>query len=122
MPHVIDHKIYHHDQKLGWVDGSHVRGDAGMKLGWVENGFIFNEHDGRKIAYIRENQLVYENGRAPSALEHINEEIQGNIPIPDHGASNVRLDLEPTQKRGARRETGEGRREKGEVGIPMQPW
>ena len=92
MPHVLDRKIYHHDQKLGWIDGGHIRDDAGNKLGWFENGFVFHEN-GHKVAYIHENQLVYENGRTPSSLEHINEEIQGDVPILEKCAIKVLFDL-----------------------------
>ena len=93
MPHIIDNKIYHDDQKIGWIDGIHIRDMSNNKLGWFENGFVYSENGARKVAYIHENELVYENGRPSSALEHINEEIQGNIPILAKCAVKVLLDL-----------------------------
>jgi hypothetical protein len=92
MPHVIDNKIIHDDQKIGWIDGEHIRDMSNNKLGYFENGFVYRE-DGRKVAYIHENELCYENGESPSALEHINEAIEGNIPILTKCAIKVLLDL-----------------------------
>lgn len=93
MPKVIDNKIWHDDQKIGWIDGEHIRDMANTKLGWFENGFVYRESDARKIAYIHENELCYENGRTPSSLEHINEEVQGNVPMLAKCAIKVLFDL-----------------------------
>ena len=92
MPHVIDGKVWHNGQKIGWVDGEHIRDMEGKKLGYFQNGFVYNE-SGYKEAYIEENELHYENGMSASVLEHINEEIEGNIPILEKCAIKVLLDL-----------------------------
>ena len=92
MPHVIDNKIWHDSQKLGWIDGEHIRDMSNNKLGYFENGFVYNE-TGHKVAYIHENELMYENGREPSSLEHINVDIQGNIPILAKCAIKTLFDL-----------------------------
>jgi hypothetical protein len=78
--HIIDHKIYHNDEKLGWIDGEHIRDASDNKIGYFENGFIFNE-SAQKMAYIHENELVFENGNPSISLEHINGEIQGTEPL-----------------------------------------
>ena len=92
MPHVIDGKVWHNGQKIGWIDGEHVRDMANKKLGYFQNGFVYNE-SGHKEAYIEENELHYENGRTASNIEHINEEIEGNIPILEKCAIKVLFDL-----------------------------
>jgi hypothetical protein len=58
----------------------------------VVDNKIYNEA-GHKVAYIHENELCYENGRESSPLEHVNEEIQGNIPILAKCAIKTLLDL-----------------------------
>jgi hypothetical protein len=81
MIKIIDDKIFRDGQKLGWIDGAHIRSEEnGAKLGYVQSPFIFNE-DGHKIAYMRENQLMFENGQSPIPLEHINAEVEGTYPL-----------------------------------------
>jgi hypothetical protein len=92
MPRVIDNKIWHNGQKIGWIDGEHIRDEENKKLGYFENGFVYNE-SGYKVAYIKENELCYENGRSPSELEHVNELIEGGIPMLAKCAIKVLFDL-----------------------------
>jgi hypothetical protein len=92
MPHVIDNKIWHDGQRIGWVDGEHIRDDENKKLGYFENGYVYNE-SGHKVAYIHENELCYENGRPPSELEHVNELIQGGISMLAKCAIKVLFDF-----------------------------
>ena len=77
---IIDGKIWKDTQKIGWIDGIHIRDMSNTKLGYFENNFIYNQ-DGRKLAYIHENQLMFENGSSAIPLEHINQEIQGTVPL-----------------------------------------
>jgi hypothetical protein len=77
---IIDHKIYHDGQKMGWIDGEHVRDGSNAKLGYFQNGCIYNE-TGQKIAYIHENDLMFENGQSAIPLEHINGQIEGTDPL-----------------------------------------
>ncbi len=92
MPHIIDNRVWHNGEKIGWIDDHHIRDEANDKLGYFENGYIYNE-SGYKVAYIHENELCYENGRPASDLEHVNEEIQGSVPILAKCAVKVLLDL-----------------------------
>jgi len=92
MPHVIDNKVWHNGQRIGWIDGEHIRDEENNKLGYFESGFVYNA-SGYKVAYIKENELYYENGRSPSSLEHINEEVEGNIPMLTKCAIKVLFDL-----------------------------
>lgn len=89
---VFDNKIWHDGQKIGWIDGGHIRDLSSNKIGYFENGFVYDQA-GHKIAYLHENELMYENGRTPSSLEHINEEIEGNVPILAKCAIKVLFDL-----------------------------
>ncbi len=77
---IVDHKIYHDGQKMGWIDGEHVRDISNAKIGYFQNNFIFNEA-GHKVAYIHENELVFENGSSPIPLERVNAEIEGTDPL-----------------------------------------
>lgn len=92
MPHVIDNKVWHDGAKIGWIDDHHIRDEENNKLGYFEDGHVYNE-SGYKVAYIQENELYYENGRTPSSLEHVNEEVQGDVPMLAKCAIKVLFDL-----------------------------
>jgi hypothetical protein len=81
MPKIVDNKIYHNGEKIGWIDGHHVRDKSDAKLGYFQGNDIWDESATRKIAYIQENMLKFENGNASVSLEKINEEIQGTYPL-----------------------------------------
>jgi hypothetical protein len=89
---IYDNKIWRNGQKIAWIDGDHIRTEAdGRKLGYFENNFIYNM-DGRKIAYIYENELRFENDASPVLLEKINEEIEGTAPLLEKCAVHVLLE------------------------------
>ena len=80
MIKVIDNKILHDTEKLGWIEGSHIKNAAGVKVGHIEGEYIYNEQE-HKVAYIHENELVFENGSHPVPAQTINEEIAGTLPL-----------------------------------------
>jgi hypothetical protein len=91
MMKIFDNKIWRDGQKIGWIDGNHVRTDQGnQKLGYFENNFIYNM-EGHKVAYVYENELRFENGGTAVPLEHINEEIEGAVPLLEKCAVHVLL-------------------------------
>jgi hypothetical protein len=77
---IIENKIWKDGQKIGRIDGPHVRDVSDNKLGYFENNIIYNEA-AHKIAYIHEDELVFENGQPSISLEHINTEIEGTMPL-----------------------------------------
>lgn len=77
---IIDGKIWHDGQKMGRIDGEHIRDLSDNKLGYCMNGVVYNEA-AHKVAYIYENQLVFENGQPSVSLEHINTEVEGTAPL-----------------------------------------
>jgi hypothetical protein len=89
---IFDNKIWRDGQKIGWIDGSHVRAaNDNRKLGYFENNFIYNMA-GHKVAYIFENELRFENGGVSVPLEKINEEIEGAVPLLEKCAVHVLLE------------------------------
>lgn len=89
---IYDNKIWRNGQKIGWIDGNHVRTEPdGRKLGYFENNFIYNM-EGRKVAYVFENELRFENGSASVPLEKINEEIEGVAPLLEKCAVQVLME------------------------------
>ncbi len=92
MIKIFDNKIWRDGEKIGWIEGTHIRDMSDKRLGYFENNFIYNM-DGRKVAYIWENELKYENSMSPVELEHINAMIEGNFPILTKCAVKVLLDL-----------------------------
>jgi hypothetical protein len=77
---IIENRIWHDGQKMGRVDGQHIRDLSDKKLGYCMNNIIYNEA-AHKVAYIHENELVFENGLPSIPLEHINTEIEGTVPL-----------------------------------------
>jgi hypothetical protein len=89
---IFDNKVWRDGQKIGWIDGNHIRTEAdSRKLGYFENNFIYNM-DGHKIAYIFENELRLENGGDAVPLEKINEEIEGTAPLLEKCAVHVLME------------------------------
>lgn len=89
---IYDGKIWRDSEKLGWIEGSHIRAESdSRKLGYFENNFIYNM-EGRKLAYIHENNLMFENGNPPIPLEHINQHIEGTAPILEKCAVQVLIE------------------------------
>jgi hypothetical protein len=87
---IFENKIWRDGQKIAWIDGTHIRNHDDQKLGYFENNFIYNMA-GHKVAYIFENELRFENGGAAVPLEHINEEIEGAVPLLEKCAVHVLL-------------------------------
>ena len=88
---IFDNKIWRDGQKIAWIDGNHVRTEAGgNKLGYFENNFIYNMA-GHKVAYIYENELKFQDGSGSIPLEKINEEIEGAAPLLEKCAIHVLL-------------------------------
>jgi len=81
MLKIVDNKIYNDGEKIGWIDGnSHAWDKYEKKLGYWQGNYIYNVN-ARKVAYIQENLLKFENGNASISLEKINEEIHGTYPL-----------------------------------------
>lgn len=80
MLKIVDNKIWHDGQKIGWIEGEHIRGEDGAKLGYINGIYIYNEA-GHKVAYIQENELMFENGASAIPIEHINQNVLGTLPL-----------------------------------------
>lgn len=80
MPKIVDGKIYHNGEKIGWIDGRHFRATDNTKVGYYEGNDLWSESV-HKIAYIQENMLKFENGNTSIPLEKINEEVEGTYPL-----------------------------------------
>ena len=84
MPHVIDNIIWHNGIRYGWIDGHHIRRqEDGQKIGYFEDNKIYNE-EAHKLAEIwtdTDHKLHYEHDHDPVDLEHVNEQIEGEIPL-----------------------------------------
>jgi hypothetical protein len=80
MIKIVDGKIWRDGQKIGWIDGVHVRAENNEKLGYINGEYIYNEA-GRKVAYIHENTLEFENGNPAVPVQHVNEHVLGTQPV-----------------------------------------
>ncbi|HVN26718.1 MAG TPA: hypothetical protein VMT99_03670 [Candidatus Paceibacterota bacterium] len=80
MPQIIENKVYHHGQKMGWIEGSHIRSADNQLLGYFDRTYVYDAMM-HKIAYIENDALHFENGQPHVSLERINEEIEGTYPL-----------------------------------------
>lgn len=85
MIKIIDNKIFRDGEKIGWIEGQHLRDQSGNKVGYCQDNFIYNE-GAHKVAYIHENELVLENGEPSVLIEKINEEVEGAYSLLMKGA------------------------------------
>ncbi len=89
---IYDNKIWRDGEKIGWIEDFHIRAESdGRKLGYFENNFIYNM-EARKLAYIHENELRFENDQPAVPLEHINEKIEGTAPLLEKAAVYVLIE------------------------------
>lgn len=80
MIKIVDGKIWRDGQKIGYIEGDHIRSESGAKVGYINGEYIYNEA-GHKVAYIHENELTFENGNSPVPVEHINQNVAGTQPL-----------------------------------------
>jgi hypothetical protein len=78
MIKIVGNELWREGEKVGWVEGSHIRAHDGRKLGYVEGNFIYSE-EGHKVAYIEEGHLFSDGGNAKLPLEKVNEEVTGGV-------------------------------------------
>ena len=65
-------------QKVGRVDGNHIRAHDDTKLGYFDENYV-HSMDGTKLAYINGEYLYQEVGGTKISLDKINEDIEGGI-------------------------------------------
>lgn len=87
MVKIIGNDIWRAGQKIGWIDGDHVRAHDGTKLGYFQGNFVFGE-DGHKLATIEGDHLIAYGGNAKVLLEKISEDIEGGV-LPEIGKCAV---------------------------------
>jgi hypothetical protein len=80
MVKILGNDIWRGGEKIGWIDGDHIRDRDGKKLGYFEDKYVYNL-DGRKIAYIEEDHLVSvgSGNEAKVDLDKVAEEVQGGV-------------------------------------------
>lgn len=71
-------EIWRGGQKIGRVEGSHIRSHDDTKLGYFEGNFIYNEA-GHKLAYMEGDFLISEGGDSKIRLEKISGEVTGGV-------------------------------------------
>ena len=83
MVKLIGNDIYRGGQKIGWLEGNHVRDRAGNRVGYFEENFVYNK-DGHKIAYLEGDFFMPYGGSSASKvrLEQIAEDVTGGV-IPE---------------------------------------
>ncbi len=89
MVKLIGNYIWRGGEKVGWIDGNHVRDYEGKRLGYFQDKYVYNM-DGRKIAYIEEDYLISEGSgtEAKVRLDQVAENVQGGV-LPEIGKCAV---------------------------------
>lgn len=79
MIKIDGHNLYRDGEKIGWIDGKHIRNEDDMKRGYFDDETVYDE-DGHKLAYIRGNRLCLEDGGEELDLDKLNDKISGSEP------------------------------------------
>jgi 4-fold beta-flower domain-containing protein len=90
MVKLIGNYVWRGGEKVGWIDGNHVRDSADKRLGYFEDRFVY-DMNGHRIAHIDQDYLVSEGGMMSEAkirLDEIAENVQGGV-IPEIGRCAV---------------------------------
>jgi hypothetical protein len=70
MLKISGHEIWRDGERVGYVDGDHIRDHAYKMLGYFSGDHVFNA-GGHKIAYLEGNHLLSES--SPSTKVHVDE-------------------------------------------------
>ncbi|MGC9603158.1 MAG: 4-fold beta flower protein [Minisyncoccia bacterium] len=84
MLKIIGHDIWREGQRVGWIDGYHIRAHDGKRLGYFDGDFVYGA-DGHKQAYIEGGYLHSESSSTSKvSVDKINESIEGGM-LPEIG-------------------------------------
>jgi len=83
MVKIVGNDVWRNGEKIGFIDGIHVRTHDGKRVGYFEGNYVYNE-DGDRTAYIEEDHLVSYGGGARIPLDKVNESIEGGV-LPEIG-------------------------------------
>lgn len=78
MLKIVGRDIWRGGEKVGWIDGSHIRAHDDKKLGYFAGNFIY-DRDGHKTAYIVGDHLFSAGGSVSVPLDKVDEEIEGGV-------------------------------------------
>ena len=79
--HIIDNKIYHHAEKLGWIEGSKIKAKDEKLMGYFDAKHVYGP-DMHQITYVENETLRFRNGQSSISLEKVNEAVEGAYPLP----------------------------------------
>ena len=90
MIKVRDHKIYNHEEKIGWVEGGkYIYSEDNKKLGYFTHDEVYNAL-ARRLAHVKNNHVYLEGSSDSKDLDDMIEDIEGGD-LPDIGRLAIRL-------------------------------
>jgi hypothetical protein len=89
MIKILGNDLWRNGEKIGWIEGDHVRDRDGKKLGYFQDRFVY-DMSGHKLAWIEEDYLVSQGSgsEAKIRLDQVAEEIEGGV-LPELGKCAV---------------------------------
>ncbi len=80
MVKLIGNDVWRSGEKIGWIDGDHVRDRNGKKLGYFQGTHVYDA-SGHKLAFIEQDHLVSHGSGSEARidLERIMEEVRGGV-------------------------------------------
>ena len=87
MVKIIGNDIWRGGEKIGFIEGSHIRAHDGHRLGYFEGKYVYGQ-DGNKVAQIEEDHLISYGGNSKIPLDRVSESIEGGV-IPEIGKCAV---------------------------------
>lgn len=77
----VGNELWRGGQKIGWIEGNHVRAHDGKKLGYFDDHYVYGE-DGHKLAYVEGDFLISYGASGDESkvrLETVSEAVEGGV-------------------------------------------
>jgi hypothetical protein len=87
MVKIIGNDVWRSGEKIGFIDGTHIRTHDGHRIGFFEGNYVYNQ-EGNKTAEIENGYLVSYGGSSKISLDKVNESIEGGV-LPEIGKCAV---------------------------------
>lgn len=87
MVKIVGNDVWRGGEKIGYIDGTHIRTHDGKRIGYFSGNYVYNE-EGNKAAYIEADHLVSYGGNSRIPLDKVSESIEGGV-LPEIGKCAV---------------------------------
>ncbi len=76
MIRVDGHTFIRSGEKIGFIDGTHIKNHSGDKVGYYQEDHIYNR-DGHKLAYLEGDHICFTDSSHKIRIEDNNRDVSG---------------------------------------------